>query len=217
LSAVAAEMRVFWRNKAMMKMSGEAVIRPGAARAYIDRQGENWDRHARHELHKLRTIMRVLDLRVGQRVLDVACGTGVLFPWLLSRDPQLLMGIDISEAMTENARAMHRDRRLRIVTADYFNMEAGNFDRIIVFNAYPCFPDREKFAQRTLKLLIPGGRFVVAHNAGRKGVNAMPEAWGGCSAPLQSADEECSWFEPYFEMDVSIDNEELYLISGVKR
>jgi len=209
-------MRVFWRNKAMMKMSGEAVIRPRAAKAYFDREGARWDRHARHELHKLRTIMRVLDLRVGQRVLDVACGTGVLFPWLLSRDPQLLMGIDISEAMTENARAMHRDRRLRIVTADYFNMEAGNFDRIIVFNAYPCFPDREKFAQRTLKLLIPGGRFVVAHNAGRKGVNAMPEAWG-CGAPLQSADEECSWFEPFFEMDVSIDNEELYLISGVKR
>ncbi|MGI5919169.1 MAG: class I SAM-dependent methyltransferase [Christensenellales bacterium] len=201
----------------MMKTSGEAVVQPHAAKACFDRQGEHSDRHARHELHKLRTIMRVLDLRAGQRVLDVACGTGVLFPWLLSRDPQLLMGIDISKAMTEKARAMHRDSRLRIVTADYFNMEAGNFDRIIVYNAYPCFPDREKFAQKTLRLLIPGGRFVVAHNAGRESVNAVPEVWGGCGTPLQSADEECSWFEPFFEMDVSMDNEELYLISGVKR
>jgi len=201
----------------MMKMSGEAVIRSRAAGAYIERQDGYGDRPARHDLPKLRTILRVLDVHAGQRVLDVACGTGVLFPWLLSRDPQLLMGIDISEVMTEKARAMHRNRRLRVVTADYFNMEAGNFDRIIVYNAYPCFPDREKFVQKTLRLLIPGGRFVVAHNTGRRNVNAVPEYWGGCGVPLQSADEECSWFEPFFEMDVSIDNEELYLISGVKR
>jgi len=201
----------------MMKMSGEAVIQPRAAKTYFDRQDESWGRQTRHDLPKLRTILRVLDVRAGQRVLDVACGTGVLFPWLLARDPQLLMGIDISKVMTEKARATHRDRRLRIVTADYFNIEAGSFDRIIVYNAYPCFSDREKFVQKTLRLLIPGGRFVVAHNTGRESVNAMPEDFGGCGLPLQSADEECGWFEPFFEMDTSIDNEGLYLISGVKR
>ena len=95
------------KDKMMIKTGGEAVVRPRAAEAYIDRQDKLWGRHARHDSHKLRTIMRVLDLHAGQRVLDVACGTGVLFSWLLSRDPQLLMGIDISKAMTEK-RAMHR-------------------------------------------------------------------------------------------------------------
>lgn len=201
----------------MIKTSGEAAVQPRAAKAYFGRQDKLENRNARYDSQKLRNIMRVLDVRAGQRVLDVACGTGVLFPWLLSRDPLMLMGIDISEIMTEQARAKFKDRRLRIVTADYFHVAAGDFDRIVVYNAYPHFPDKEKFAQKTSDLLIPGGRFVVAHNVGRARLNAMAETWGGCSVPLQSAEAECGWFEPFFEMDICIDNEDLYMISGVKR
>ena len=203
----------------MIETSGEAAVGSRAAKAYFDRQAKHWDRYARHDSHKLRAIMRMLDLHAGQRVLDVACGTGVLFPWLLSRDPLLLMGIDISEVMTEKARAKYRDRRLRIVTADYYHLAAGAFDRVVVYNAYPHFFDKERFARKTLDLLSPGGRFVVAHNKGRESLNAMHEARGacGCSVPLQPADTERGWFEPFFAMDVSIDNEDMFIISGVKR
>ena len=70
---------------------------------YFDRQANHWDRHSHCERRKHRQILGVYDLHTGQRVLDVACRTGVLFPWLLAYDPSLLMGIDLSEGMTDIA------------------------------------------------------------------------------------------------------------------
>jgi demethylmenaquinone methyltransferase/2-methoxy-6-polyprenyl-1,4-benzoquinol methylase len=203
----------------MIKMGDVCAVGPRAVKAYFDSQAEHWDRHTRHDPHKLRYIMRVLDLHAGQRVLDVACGTGVLFPWLLHRNPELLMGIDISEAMTERARAKCQDRRLRVVTADYYHLAAGAFDRIILYDAYPHFFDKEKLAQKTFNLLADGGRFIVAHDKGRETINAVHDARGAgeCSVPLRSIDIECCWFEPYFSIDNRTDNEGLYVFSGVKR
>ncbi len=185
-------------------------------KAYFDSQAGHWDSHSHHEPGKLRRIIRACDLHSGQRVLDVACGTGVLFPWLLAHDPSLLMGIDLSERMTEIARAKHRDKRLKIVTADYYHLAAGAFDRIIIYNAYPHFFDKMRFAEKTRDLLIPGGRFVVAHNKGRESLNEMHKARGvhQYSVPLKAVTEESRWFDPYFEIDNCIDAKDIFILSG---
>ena len=200
----------------MTNLNVESVI-PHGVKAYFDSQACHWDARSHHEPGKLRRIIRTCDLHTGQRVLDVACGTGVLFSWLLAHDPSLLMGIDLSEGMTEIARAKHRDKRLKIVTADYYHLEAGAFDRIIIYNAYPHFFDKERFAEKTRNLLAPGGRFVVAHNKGRESLNAMHEARGAClySVPLMRVVEERRWFEPYFEIDCCMDTSDIYILSGM--
>ncbi len=186
-------------------------------KAYFDGQAGHWDARSHHEPGKLRRIVRACDLHAGQRVLDVACGTGILFPWLLAHDPSLLMGIDLSERMTDIARQKYCDKRLRIVTADYYQLEAGAFDRIIIYNAYPHFFNKERFAEKTRDLLAPGGRFVIAHDKGRESLNAMHEARGVClySVPLMSASEERRWFEPYFEIDTCMDSNDIYVLSGM--
>ncbi len=201
----------------MASIFNAANTEPHDVKAYFDGQAGHWDARSHHEPGKLRRIMRACDLHAGQRVLDVACGTGILFPWLLSHDPSLLMGIDLSEKMTDEARKKYRDKRLRIVTADYYQLEAGAFDRIIIYNAYPHFFNKERFAQKTRDLLADGGRFVLAHNKGRDSLNAMHEARGVClySVPLMPASEERRWFEPYFKIDSCIDTDDLYLLSGV--
>lgn len=203
----------------MTTMTDGVHIGPHAIKAYFDSQAEHWDRSFHHDPRKIRSILRVCDLHSGQRVLDAACGTGVLFPWLLARDPELVMGIDISEAMTAKAREKYRNRHLRIVTADYYHLEAGAFDRIILFNAYPHFFDKERLAKKTLDLLADGGRFVVAQNRGRHKLNSIHDSRdeNDCSLPLEAAAVECRWFEPYFRMDTVVDTEGLYIISGEKR
>jgi cyclopropane fatty-acyl-phospholipid synthase-like methyltransferase len=197
-------------------LNAESAI-PHGVKAYFDGQAGGWDARSHHEPGKLRRIIRACDLHAGQRVLDVACGTGVLFPWLLSHDPSLLMGIDLSDGMTDIARKKYRDKRLRIVTADYYHLEAGAFDRIIIYNAYPHFFDKERLAGKTYSLLAPGGRFVVAHDKGRDSLNEMHEARGArpYSVPLMPAREERRWFEPYFEIDSCIDTGDIYILSGM--
>jgi demethylmenaquinone methyltransferase/2-methoxy-6-polyprenyl-1,4-benzoquinol methylase len=203
----------------MTTKMGGACTGLHAVKAYFDSQAENWDGGSHHDPRKLRYILRICDLHAGQRILDVACGTGVLFPWLLAHGPDLLMGIDISEGMTEKARKKYRDKRLRIVTADFYQLEAGNFDRIIMYNAYPHFFDKERLANKTSDLLAAGGRFIVAHNKGRESLNAMHDARGAgeCSLPLMPVSMERCWFEPYFIINDCVDNGDMYILSGEKR
>jgi ubiquinone/menaquinone biosynthesis C-methylase UbiE len=189
-----------------------------AVKDYFDNQADQWDLYSHHDPHKLCKIMHMCDLHPGQRVLDVACGTGVLFPWLLAHDPALLAGIDISDGMTRVARQKYRDNRLQVMTLDYYQMETGEFDRIIIYNAYPHFFDKERLAKKTYNLLAFGGRFVVAHNKGRESLNEMHtrRGAGDFSMPLEHTSVERHRFEPYFNIDCCVDNDDIYILSGIK-
>lgn len=186
-------------------------------REYFDNLANKWDSFAHHDPRKLRTIIQVCDLHPRQRVLDVACGTGVLFPWLLAYNPALLLGIDISEGMTRVARQKYYDNRLYVMTMDYYQIETGGFDRIIIYNAYPHFFDKEQLVKKTYNLLAPGGRFVVAHSRGRESLNEMHTRRGAddFSVPLEQTSIERRRFEPYFNIDYCLDDNDIYILSGV--
>lgn len=184
---------------------------------YFDKLADQWDSFTQPDPRKLQTIIRACDLHPGQRVLDAACGTGILFPWLLAHNPALLLGIDISEGMTRIARKKHHDNRLCVMTMDYYQIETGGFDRIIIYNAYPHFLDKERLVKKTYNLLAPGGRFVVAHNEGRESLNTMHTSRGAdnYSIPLEHINIERRRFEPYFNIDYFLDKNNIYILSGV--
>ena len=78
-------------------MNKEAVIE------YFDRMAPGWDSHMKRNE---RAITRILDnahVKEGVKVLDVACGTGVLIPDYLNRNVISVTGIDISPVMAEIA------------------------------------------------------------------------------------------------------------------
>lgn len=185
---------------------------------FFDSRAEQWDQNLYCDVEIMRRIMEACDLKAGQRVLDAACGTGVLFPRLLAHDPTALVGVDISGAMAETARRKHCDHRLEIVTSDLLRFDAGKFDRIILYNAYPHFFDKPLLARKLYDLSAAGGRFVIAHGAGREQINSMHEACGAgdISVALQRAGDEAKWFAPYFNIDVCMDTDEIYIISGTK-
>jgi ubiquinone/menaquinone biosynthesis C-methylase UbiE len=186
-------------------------------KSFFDSMAENWDQ-SQDNPEILSPIIGACDLRAGQKVLDAACGTGVLFPWLLAYDPGQLTGIDISDAMAEKARQKHHDHRLQIITADLLLFESAGFDRIILYNAYPHFFDKSSLARKMLDLLSMNGRFVIAHSASRELVNSRHAACGASdvSVDLQRAADEARWFKPYFNIDVCMDTDDVYIISGMK-
>jgi demethylmenaquinone methyltransferase/2-methoxy-6-polyprenyl-1,4-benzoquinol methylase len=179
---------------------------------------EHWDEDQQDNPEILNQIIGACDLQAGQKVLDAACGTGVLFPRLLAHDPGQLTAIDISDAMTEKARYKHHDHRLEIITADLLLFDANGFDRAILYNAYPHFFDKSSLARKMCELLAINGRFVIAHSASRDLVNSRHAACGASdvSVDLQRASDEARWFKPYFNIDICIDTDEVYIISGTK-
>ena len=63
------------------------------------RVSATWDQELVHDDQKINTILDYAQIHDHVRVLDVACGTGVLFPDYLARNVAQITGVDISSGM----------------------------------------------------------------------------------------------------------------------
>ena len=110
--------------------------------AFFDRAAATWDA----EMIKSDTIInRILDnaeVGEGMSVLDVACGTGVMFDYYLNRGVKNVVGIDISPEMAKIAGEKYaQEERVEVLCGDVEEFSFDRkFDRIVVYNAFPIFP-----------------------------------------------------------------------------
>jgi demethylmenaquinone methyltransferase/2-methoxy-6-polyprenyl-1,4-benzoquinol methylase len=152
-------------------------------------------------------------------VLDVACGTGVMFPYYLERGVRTVTGIDISPRMAEIARdKFQQDSRVQVICGD---VEEAVFDKkfdvIMVYNAFPHFPDPRRLIKTLTGLLKEGGRLSIAHGASREAIdNHHQGAASKVSNGLMSAQQLKKLFDPHLEVEVMISNRRMYQLSGVK-
>lgn len=184
--------------------------------AFFDRCALWWDADMiRHE----DIIAEILDnggIRAGIDVLDVACGTGVLFPDYLSRGVSSVTGIDISPEMVKIARS--KFPQVRVICGDVENTEFdGQFDAIMVYNAFPHFPDPARLVRVLAGLTKPGGRLTVAHGMSRAALTDHHKRASAVSIDLLEEGELAKLFDPFFEVDVVISDDRMYQVSGIKR
>ena len=185
-----------------------------AARAFFDHAAPEWDTSCECDHEKIAALLRIAGIPKGARILDVACGTGILFPHLLSYNPEYFRAIDLSSEMVRIAK--EKFPGLQVSAEDFYEFSETGFDIITLYNAYPHFPDKEAFARAALRVLKPGGRIIIAHGAGRDVINNCHtgDRVGQISAGLGPAAEEANVLAPYFHFDTVVDREHLYLLSG---
>jgi len=183
---------------------------------YFDANASDWDRHSKPDYEKINMILQMIDMQPDKHILDVACGTGVLFPALLQYRPRIIRAIDVSSEMVRIAAEKHSDHRLRISAMDFYSFEECGFDYLMVYNAYPHFLNKEKFAKRASACLNPGGRIVIAHNSGRVNINNRHAGKHVqiVSAPLKPIQEEIQDLKSHFTFDIMVDTEHVYILSG---
>lgn len=187
---------------------------------FFDRYAPQWDAD---QIPKDRIINRILDnsgVGEGQEVLDVACGTGVLFPFYLERKVASVTGIDISHEMAKLAEAKHAAYdNIHVICGDVEETRFGRkFDTVMVYNAFPHFPDPERLIATLASVTREGGRLTVAHSASREQIDDHHKgAASKISNGLMYADELRQLFEPFFQVDVVISNQEMYQVSGTRR
>lgn len=157
--------------------------------------------------------------RPGVRALDIACGTGVTFDYLLAQGVESLTAIDISDEMARIAQGKYaHDPRVTVLTGDFLQLEAPPFDCALLYNAYPHFLDKPALLAHAAALLKPGGRFTVAHGMGREALNRRhQDVPPSVSVPLGPAQGEIAVWEPWFLVDMCCDRPDFYLLSGTRR
>ena len=185
--------------------------------AFFDRLAPDWDAEMIRSDEIISTILDNALVCAGQDVLDVACGTGVLIGDYLARGVSSVTAIDISPKMAAIAREKFPQEEVAILCGDVEQTDFGRlFDCVVVYNAFPHFPDPERLIARLAGLLKPGGTLTVAHGMSRERINAHHR--GGASRVslgLPEAGELAALFPPCLLVDRVVSDESMYLVSGV--
>jgi len=142
-------------------------------REYFDRYAHKWDRLCHLETEdKLEKLLRCFRLRKGSQVLDLGCGTGILFPHILKAIGKKgrVFGVDLSEQMLLEARRKHRNENIFLICAPAENLPflPGSLDYVIAFASFPHFEKKAKAIQEINRVLKRGGRLFIAHLLGSK-------------------------------------------------
>lgn len=184
--------------------------------SFFDRCAPQWDADMIRKDDIISMILDLGNVTAGADVLDVACGTGVLFPDYLACNVGSLTGIDISPEMVKIARA--KFPQVEILCAD---VEEAVFDRkfdcIMVYNAFPHFPDPEHLIAVLSKLLKPGGTLTVAHGMSRAQIDHHHEGKASkVSMGLMHEDDLAKIFEAHLTVTAKISNHRMYAVCGKK-
>jgi ubiquinone/menaquinone biosynthesis C-methylase UbiE len=100
----------------------------------------------------------------GKRVLDVACGTGVLAREAAGRvgPAGTVAGLDPSPGMLAVAAARAPQIDWRLASAEAMPFADGSFDAVVSQFGLMFFADRHQGLREMLRVLAPGGRLSVA-------------------------------------------------------
>lgn len=133
-------------------------------------RGEEMERHHLDIAEK--TIQR-MDLRPGERVLDLSCGVGWctrLIARIVGDGPSgfgQVVGLDISDEMIRHAREASKDfDNILYVwgSAQQVPWEENYFDKAISIEAFYYYPDQERTLAELFRVLVPRGRFFILIN-----------------------------------------------------
>lgn len=159
-----------------------------------DKAAPHYERYWQEQLAPARErLFALAGLRAGERVLDVACGTGlVTFPAAeIVGAHGRVVATDISEAMVSAVTAEAERRGLRHVTAarmdaEQLDLPDGGFDVVLCALGLMYVPDPAAALRNILRVLAPGGRTVLA-------------VWG--------ARRKCGWAEIFPIVDARVQSE----------
>lgn len=183
---------------------------------FFDRLAPLWDERQTRNEKVISLILQKSGVGEGVSVLDVASGTGVLFGDYLKCGASVT-GIDISEEMVKIAKEKFPDVTLICDDAETFSF-TGQYDVVMIYNAFPHFTDPEKLFKNLTKVLKKGGRLTVAHGMS---MAELQKCHSGktekVSRPLPEKEALAETMSPYVKVDTMISDEKMYMVSGKKK
>lgn len=188
-------------------------------KSFFNKYASTWDEGMVKNDEIINTILSNAKIEKGFAVLDVACGTGVLIPDYLNLEVDSVVGVDISDEMLKIAEKKFHQPNVSFICADAETYTfPKKFDAIVIYNAFPHFPNPENLINHLADSLKAGGTFTIAHGMSREKIN---EHHRGCakdvSLGLMEIDALASLFEKKFNVITKISDNKMYQVVGVKK
>ena len=188
-----------------------------AVKDFFDNLAKDWDSFEQPDSAVIEKILDYAGIRSGCSVLDIACGTGILFPYYLKRNPLSVTAVDLSEKMCAQAEKKCTDKRIKIICADILdtNTAFNKAERCLVFNAFPHLGSAKNAVRALCRCLVPGGILTVAHSESRETINGRhKEKAFSVSEPLPTAADLADIFSAGLKIIHAFENGSMYIVSG---
>ncbi|WRS28132.1 class I SAM-dependent methyltransferase [Oscillospiraceae bacterium MB08-C2-2] len=183
---------------------------------YFNDRAAGWDAHSPFNPQKMTTVLSLCDIHPGSEILDVGCGTGSLEPLLLEYHPKRILGVDFASNMISVARQKLSRPDVTFMCGDIFELKGYLFDQCFVMNTFPHILRPVEFIEHLASLLRPGGRLTISHSQGKKTMDATHADVKHLNLPLLPGQGLLNIMKAYFRMDILIDNNLFFVVSGTR-
>ena len=116
-----------------------------------------------------RSVRRLINPRSGQRILDLAAGTGTSSMALLSEGVQVVAA-DFSKGMLEVGKKRHPELEFAFADATKLPFKDSEFDAVTISFGIRNVVDVDKALSEMLRVTKPGGVVVVCEFSHPKGI-----------------------------------------------
>ncbi len=176
-----------------------------------------WDEELIRNDSVINSILDIAGVKDNISVLDVACGTGVLFDDYLKRNVLSVDAIDISPEMVKASKIKYPEINVICGDAEDYCFDK-EFDCIVIYNAFPHFINESKLFKNLVSHLKNGGRLTVAHGMSREAILKCHSGKAShISKELPQINTLAEIMSGFVDVDVTISNSEMYVVSGYKK
>lgn len=141
--------------------------------AFFNAKAATWDAKDEHTSTLSGLFAELAGVHENSCVLDIGCGTGIMFSAFIQAHARHITALDISAEMLKQAQQKANDT-FTLLNQDIYTFETTeHFDAIVMCNVYPHFGDKAQLVHIIKRLLAPGGRFLVCHTLSKDALNAI--------------------------------------------
>lgn len=185
--------------------------------SFFDERADRWDSMQERNEQVIEKILDVGGIKKGISVLDVACGTGILFFDYKKRQVASVTGVDISPEMVKIAKNKFSDFEIVCADAETVTFDK-QFDAVMIYNAFPHFINPRQLIENLAKATKHGGRLTVAHGMSKEELDKFHmENAGKISNLLPEKEDVAYMLSEYFDVDVTVSDETMFMVSGIKK
>lgn len=127
----------------------------------------------RHHISIAEQAIQLMDLRAGQRVLDLGSGSGWATRIMArivgesSENAGQVVGLDVSDEMVRRARAQSRDfENVMYIwgSAEHIPWQENFFDRVLSIESFYYYADQDRALAELFRVMAPEGKLFVLIN-----------------------------------------------------
>ncbi|MCG2725647.1 MAG: class I SAM-dependent methyltransferase [Elusimicrobia bacterium] len=187
---------------------------------FFDKRAKEWHLcHKQCDFDAADLAARKIFINKNDIALDVGAGTGILIPVLKKYKCSNITAIDISSEMIKIIQK--KFPRVKAVCADYEDtplFETESFSKIIIYNAFPHFPNPQKIINNAFCQLKKNGVLMIAHSMNREKLNLKHKKVGGIVGNhmlISDSDIKIAFLKAGFS-DIEIEDKTYFFASGKK-